>query len=215
MSATGRGAVRRDADWYPTPPWCTHRLLDAVRLPSGDWLEPSAGDGAIMQAVNAVRPGVRWTACDVRPECEPTLRMLTERVVIGDFLRQRWERRFDVAILNPPYSLALPFVERCRSLAEHVVALLRLNWLASEERASWLRRFPPSVYVLPNRPSFTGEGTDATDYAWLHWSGRSPTVRVLDLTSAEERNADPRQLTLVDRTPPVVPQPGLFGGVNV
>ena len=46
MSATNRGAVRNEHDFYPTPAWCVHRLLEAVPLPAGRWLEPCVGDGA-------------------------------------------------------------------------------------------------------------------------------------------------------------------------
>ena len=28
---------------------------------------------------------------------------------------------------------------------------------------------PTSLFVLSKRPSFTGKGTDATDYAWYVW----------------------------------------------
>lgn len=60
--------------------------------------------------------------------------------------------------------------------------LLRLNWLASQKRAFWLRKNTPSVYVLPKRPSFTGKGTDATDYCWAVWRRDvAPTVVILDV----------------------------------
>ena len=70
MSATGRGAERRASDYYPTPAWCIWRLLDALSLPCRcTWLEPAAGDGAIVRAVNAVVPDLDWVAVDIRPEC--------------------------------------------------------------------------------------------------------------------------------------------------
>ena len=86
--------------------------------------------------------------------------------------------------------------------------LLRLNWLGSEDRAAWLRRHPPSVYVLPNRPSFVeGGGTDATEYAWFIWGeGFGGTLSVLRATPKAVRlrdrpatvEVDERQLTIGD-----------------
>lgn len=196
MSSTGRGAERRPSDWYPTPSWCVHRLLEAVDLPGGAWLEPSAGDGAIIRAVNARRSDVDWIAIDVRPECEAPLRAVGADAFIADFLGPEvgWTGRrsfFDAAILNPPFTHAQAFIDRCKVMATWVCALERLNFLEGEERCEWLRADPPDVYVLPNRPSFTGEGTDSIAYAWFAWppernrfAGR---LRVLRTTPAAER----------------------------
>lgn len=46
---------------------------------------------------------------------------------------------------------------------------LRLNFLGSKKRCKWLQADMPDVYVLPNRPDFTGDGGDATEYAWFVW----------------------------------------------
>ena len=57
MSATGRnlpGAERHADDFYATPPWCVEALLRGSNLPSGRWLEPTAGDGAIVEEVHTI-----------------------------------------------------------------------------------------------------------------------------------------------------------------
>lgn len=165
MSATNRGAVRQPNDNYPTPEWCVRALLDAVPLPGGRWLEPCAGDGAIMRAVR--RPDVIWTGYELR-----LLDPVPNNILCGvDFLSVRYAyRMWDVALTNPPYRLAREFVEGCRYLATHTVFLLRLNFLAGQARRDWLAGDPPDVYVLPRGPSFSADGrTDATEYAWFHW----------------------------------------------
>lgn len=91
---------------------------------------------------------------------------------------------FGLIVMNPPYSLALPFVaaalEVVRSQAGTVAALLRLGFLASRKRRDWWQSHPADVYVLSERPSFTGDGrTDATDYAWFVWREGAGRVRVL------------------------------------
>lgn len=191
MSATGRGAKRAACDYYPTPSWCVRAMLRAIPLPAGRWLEPGAGEGAIVRAVNAYRSDVRWTAVELREGCRPFLMRETPDVVIADFTTAAARmaasgERFAVAVGNPPFSLALQFVQQALVLADQAVLLLRLNWLEGRDRAPWLRRYAPNVYVLPERPSFTSDGkTDATAYAWFHWPSkherRRGLVEVLDL----------------------------------
>lgn len=195
MSATNRGRERERDDAYYTPAWCVRALLRVVNLPGGEWLEPAAGSGAIIRAVEAFREDrQRWTAVDIN---EATYHACLgsvegERILAGgDFLCDDIlcalafpRRHYSVAITNPPYSLAQEFVERCLSLASVTVMLLRLNWLGSQRRAAFLRAHMPDVYVLPRRPSFVHGATDACEYAWLVWGpiasgvGR---VQVLDL----------------------------------
>jgi hypothetical protein len=190
MSATNRGRTRAAHDEYATPPWPVHRLLEAVSLPSGRWLEPSAGRGAIIRAVRQVRNDVCWIACERQERHEGRLQALAPLVHDGDFLELS-PGRFDVVIGNPPYDQALDFVTRALPLAPVVVFLLRLNWLASAARNALMRSHAPDVYVLPDRPSFRGGGSDSTEYAWFVWHGdarrAAGTVQVLAMTPPAER----------------------------
>lgn len=69
--------------------------------------------------------------------------------------------------------------------------LLRLNFLGTEGRSAFMREHAPDVYVLPNRPSFTGTKTDSIEYVWFVWPGarrrRSGKMQVLDVTAASVR----------------------------
>lgn len=76
----------------------------------------------------------------------------------------------DLIVTNPPFSLSMEFLTKSLSEAQTVVYLLRLNYLGSAERKTfWKQNQPTHLYVLSNRPSFTGLGTDATEYAWFVW----------------------------------------------
>jgi len=69
-------------------------------------------------------------------------------------------------VTNPPYSLAEEFARGARVLCPRaeLLFLLRIAFLASAQRlALWRDIGAPDVYVLPNRPSFTGNGTDSAD----------------------------------------------------
>lgn len=213
MSSTGRGTIRHPDDYYATPGWAVRAILPHL-LPSvprdGSILEPAAGEGAIVAELLAAGVHRRAiTAVEIDEGRAFSLRHATEvEVKRWDF--RTWARetdeRFDLVIGNPPFSLALEFVQDSLSITKpggRVAMLLRLPWLASQKRAAWLREHTPSVYVLPKRPSFyegapptaqptlfggavaedaKGSGTDSTDYAWLVWNAeRAPTVTILEV----------------------------------
>lgn len=196
MSATNRGGQRSPADFYATPAWCVRRFLERCPLPRGTWLEPSAGEGHLLRAVASVRQDIDWTAVELRGECSPLLLGTGARVLTGNFLSadRDWldlhgAEEFDVVIGNPPFRHALEFVEQARRFARVTAMLLRLDFLESDERADFLRAWMPSVYVLPDRPSFTGEGTDSTAYAWFVWDREPARIQILDSTPLIERKA--------------------------
>ncbi len=209
MSATNRGTERDKLDRYDTPAWPVFRLLDrvgdSILLPSGRWLEPCAGGGAIRHAVEAWRPtaSIDWTEIDIAPR--------HRRVVKADFLSWVWRRpagqRFDVAVSNPPYVHALAFAWWCVQLSISTALLLRLNWIegaVTEEprRYDFLKSTKPDVFVLPNRPQYerdgqplrrddgTKRGSDATAYAWIVWHPHADRRwDLLDATPIEHRRA--------------------------
>lgn len=187
MSATNRGAVRADADYYPTPAWCARRILEALAFPPARlYLEPCAGDGALVRALKAYDPTCGVVACELRPAEHPSLvRSGADVVFIGDALSGKLPV-VDVAFMNPPFSLAVEFVRAALDAAPIVVALERLTWACTWGKAEPARM--PSMFVLPNRPSFTGAGrTDASEYAWFVWGMGPPCVRMLPSTPLQER----------------------------
>lgn len=203
MSATGRGAVRAVANYYPTPGWPVRRFLEVFTLPSGDLLEPGAGEGHLIRAVNAVSPHP-WTAVELREDCRPLLEKTGATVEISNFLT-RWQargRRFAAAMGNPPFPEAIPFVERALEFCALVILLLPVGLLGSKERAAWWPLHMPDLYVVPDRISFRGAGADAGDCAWYVWTAADlirPFGRytVLRHTPKAERLEDRGQLRLL------------------
>lgn len=207
MSSTRRNLpdhARLDSDDYETPPWCVHRLLEAFRPRGRRWLEPTAGRGALIKAVNrwhrdrGDRAPMTWTAADIQRENQAHLVAALAargRVVVGDFLDEkstRFARDFDLVLTNPPYRLAREVLIRSLELAPQVCLLLRMGFLESEARYELLSKNVPDLYVLPNRPSFAFGGTDSSTYAWMVWRRRPQRqgiVRMLALTPLSERRA--------------------------
>lgn len=221
MSSTNRGAKRSPQDFYPTPAWVVHQLLDAGALPypfradRRNWMEPAYGDGAIVRAVadwcmgekvtnelvqKVVQPSIArpsWTAFEIEPHAVEWVQAKNEKgklvwaarvtnrmrlpapdgvtLVYQDFLKLDWKSPMpDVLITNPPFSLAIEFIEHSMRLfpGAYLAFLLRLNFLGAQARSAFWRRHAPDVYVMPKRPSFTPDGkTDSTEYAWFVWPG--------------------------------------------
>lgn len=146
-----------------------------------------------------MRSDIEWTALEYRAECRTALihAVGTGLVLIENYLVPPEDSKlvpgFAVAAGNPPYSLAEEFLARSLEVADTVALLLRVNYLASAKRNVFMRKFTPDVYILPNRPSFRGKGTDSPEYAWLLWPkdrDRSTGVlRILDTTPKDVRKA--------------------------
>lgn len=197
MSSTNRKVRRAIADDYPTPDWCIRQFIREVSLPGGNWLEPTAGSGNLIKAINNARQDVSWDAIELREECKDALEEIPviNNVVIGDFLMAEpnlFNHSFSVIITNPPYSYAMPVIQQALKFdTDFVVMLLRLNFLATGSRAEFMRANTPDVYVLPNRPSFSGKGTDSIEYAWFVWDKNNPKthgrIEVLPVLSTSKR----------------------------
>lgn len=200
VAAPARRKARVKLDDYPTPAWPVRRLLEVPRVQSlgGLWLEPSAGAGAIIRTAEAEGVQALWTAVELNPAHREQLDATGAAAYTADFLD--WARAreecphlppFDFALGNPPFSLALEFVQACLLVARQVCLLLRVGFLETEERNVWVRAHVPDLYVLPNRPQFRHGATDSCVYAWHWWPTAAERdageVRVLPSTSLAER----------------------------
>lgn len=196
MSRTKKGNSRDPFDFYSTPEWCVHRLLEKVSFSTmNDWIEPTAGNGAIIKAVNSlplIQQPKNIVAVELQERFEEDLKALVPNVFIQDYLTFDYSKvsttKASLAISNPPYKLALPVIQHALNQAETVCMLLRINFLASEVRADWMKKNVPDVYVLPNRPKFVNNGSDACEYGWFVWGPQaSGKIVILDTTPKLER----------------------------
>lgn len=145
---------RPDNDFYPTPQKCIDNLfgiIDFKNLVEEGWTfaEPCRG---LANAIYQHFP-------EGSEYCE-----LDEGI---DYFNSSWKRKPDAIITNPPFKLALQFLEKSLQECDVCIYLLRLGFLESKKRREFHKNNPPNhLIVLSERPSFVGGGTDKTAYAW-------------------------------------------------
>lgn len=189
MSARGQGAPPHANGAYYTDPRlaraCVERCLSAGLIRSGGVvLEPSVGGGVWVDALRDVSglgaDALRILAIDNDPAAGG---LVGPDAACADFLTT-WPVGWpvpDLALGNPPYSVvhagrveevASSHVTRCFAIGIlNVVFVMRAGFLggSTRRRAFWRSHPPRELWSLHPRPSFTGKGSDATEYMVMWW----------------------------------------------
>lgn len=175
MPTNRRLASYKSEDFYPTPAWATHALMETEKFYRGDttW-EPACGDGSMVKVLQGYFEK-DLIISDINPRgCYDSEKYK------NDFLYGYNPLEVDNIITNPPFNLAEEFIERGLSVARNKLALLlRLSFL--ESRSRYYNIFhhaqkPPSVvWVFSERVTFWENGiktgsSGTTAYAWFVWN---------------------------------------------
>jgi hypothetical protein len=156
-------------DFFPTPTWATHALIDNERFKGNIW-ECACGDGAMSRVLELTsRPVVSTDLYD---------RGFGEGG--QDFLAA--SRVADNIVTNPPFNSAEEFVAAGVQRARRKFALLlRLAFLEGANRANTIfAKSPPArVWVFSERITFypsgvAPKGSGTTAYAWFVWDKDAP-----------------------------------------
>ena len=156
-------------DFFPTPAWATHALIDNEKF-VGDIWESACGNGAMSSVLE--QTGRRVVSTD-----------LFDRGYGDaghDFLSPKLTT--DNIVTNPPYNAAEGFVSSgLRHSKRKFALLLRLAFLEGANRANTIfARHPPSrVWVFSERITFypagaVQKGSGTTAYAWFVWDKDAP-----------------------------------------
>ena len=164
MPTTRRRADLDGPDYYPTPRWATHALIDNEQFIGEIW-ECACGDGAMAEVLAEIGNPVHASDLYDRGYGQTGLDFLTT------------ERSAQNIITNPPYHSAEGFVLKGHEQAERKFALLlRLAFLESARRYRTIfDTCPPSrVWIFTERITFypkdaTRAGSGTTAYAWFVW----------------------------------------------
>ena len=154
MFATNTG------DNYYTPEWCFKKLpIDWKKYRTA--FDGSMGDGRLLLFLE--EQGLKVDGRDI------TWNIGEEE----DFFK--WDGNVDLIMGNPPFSRAQEFIEHALPRCKTLIFLLRLNFMGAVKRHNFWKANPPTkLYVLSNRPSFNGRGTDSYDYGWYVWEKDNP-----------------------------------------
>lgn len=90
--------------FFPTPQPIIDEMLREVAVIGDLVLEPSAGDGAIIKAVQAYAPGTKVDWFELNPERAEQCRALNSGIgVCADFLTITPNPVYDTVLMNPPF----------------------------------------------------------------------------------------------------------------
>lgn len=165
---------RAQDDFYATPPEATKALLNYETF-AGNVLEPASGDGAMSRLLEN-----RFN-CVYSSDIRKTKNIHGNKGL--DFLRANYQkefgvRKFDNIITNPPFILAMEFIQRAKEISKNKIAfILRLQFLESEKRYSMFidKNFPlAKILVFSKRVIMLRNGElDKTKnkmaFAWYIW----------------------------------------------
>lgn len=151
-------------DFFPTPSWATHALIDNESF-SGEIWESACGNGAMSKVLE--QTGQQVVSSDLYD------RGYGDSGV--DFLTT--SKRAKNIITNPPYNAAESFVRSgLEAASEKFALLLRLAFLegSNRQRTIFTNSPPARVWVFSERITFYPEGAEikgsgTTAYAWFVW----------------------------------------------
>ncbi len=165
-----RNADLDGPDFYPTPAWATHALIENERF-SGDIWESACGNGAMSTVLEDTGCAVISSDLYDRGYGDAGVNFLSA------------DRRVPNIVTNPPYNSAEGFVRAGLQTANRKFALLlRLAFLegANRQRTIFTDASPSRVWVFSERITFypagaVQKGTGTTAYAWFVWDKDAPS----------------------------------------
>lgn len=165
-----RFADLKGPDFFPTPAWATHALIENEPF-SGQIWECACGNGAMSIVLEQAAKSVTSSDLYDRGYGDSGI----------DFLKST--RLSDNIVTNPPYNAAEGFVRSGVSQAKRKFALLlRLAFLEGVHRSNTIfSECPPSrVWVFSERITFypagaVQQGSGTTAYAWFVWDKDAPS----------------------------------------
>jgi hypothetical protein len=151
-------------DFFPTPAWATHALIDNEAFEGEIW-ESACGNGAMSEVLKQTGSPVFSSDLYDRGYGQPG----------EDFLKP--SRRAANIVTNPPYNAAEGFVRAGLEAATRKFALLlRLAFLegANRQRTIFSQSPPSRIWVFSERITFypagaVQKGSGTTAYAWFVW----------------------------------------------
>lgn len=179
---------RVENDYYATNPKAVEMLLTNYIFDASTILEPCVGEGHIANVINNFFINKREiTGIDLVDRGYPN-------TIVADFLTYETDKKWEGIISNPPYSLAMEFIEKGMELLEdngQMAMFLKIQFLEGAKRKEFFEKYPPKyIYVFRNRMATWNNGQPVDPktgkkwattmcHAWFIWEKGSKTEPVI------------------------------------
>lgn len=180
---------REALDYYATPPQEVTNILKTMGLEITDQdyvLDPACGGGHMMKGIVDYFPRVQLVGTDIKDRTTQLIKDLKENTnstyYYGkeyDFLSDEYPiKECDYIIMNPPFSIIIPFVQHSLDIAKKGVLMFgRLQFLESVARYEkiFINNPPTDVWVYVDRVAcykngdFSTKPSSVQAYAWFYW----------------------------------------------
>ena len=184
---------REALDYYATPPKEVTNILKVLDLDltGANVLEPCCGGGHMVEGIYQYNKKANILATDIM---QRTNYFMT-RDAVGDTIMYHYGTKYDFladdypiehadyVILNPPFSVIIPFVQRSLEIADKgVLMLARLQFLEGQKRYEEILKDTPftDMYVYVDRIAcykngdFSTKPSSVQAYAWFYWDKTNP-----------------------------------------
>lgn len=173
-------------DFYPTPIELVRNALELIDHDPIYILDPCAGLGVWGGVARRKWAGAWIVGVD---QFFSTPQRDYDRWINQDFRSfMPNDEQYDLIVMNPPFNIALEFIQHARlHLAPKgiLLALVKITFLCSQERALnfWPLYRPRSVHTLGKRPSFSGDGKTGVgeEYILVTWGKESADSTQLEI----------------------------------
>ena len=179
---------REALDYYATPPKEVTNILEVigVDLKKATVLEPCCGGGHMVEGIYQYDHSAQITATDIMQRTNPFL----TRDAVGDNIMYHYGTKYDFladdypfdkadyVIMNPPFSVIIPFVQRSLEIADKGVLMLgRLKFVESQKRFTGIFKDnpPTKIWAYVDRIAcykngdFSEKPSSIEAYAWFYW----------------------------------------------
>jgi predicted RNA methylase len=179
---------REALDYYATPSKEVTNILEVLNLDlnGAEVLEPCCGGGHMVEGIYQYDRSAFITATDIMQRSNPFL----TRDAVGNTIMYHYGTNYDFlgddypfdkadyVILNPPFSVIIPFVQRSLEIADKGVLMLgRLKFLESQKRYTEIFKDNPPTKIFGyidriacyKNGDFSEKPSSIEAYAWFYW----------------------------------------------
>lgn len=151
--------IKKEFQYFPTPNDIAAHLVDLADIrPRHSILEPSAGQGAIVNAIHDKYKTMVVDCCELMPENQEVLsRIPYSTFICDDFLKigKEWHGSFDRIVANPPFHknfdlLHIRQMYECLKPGGRLVSIASKHWKFSENKKekgfrTWLKEVEADI----------------------------------------------------------------------